>query len=289
MSSYEYHQILQFLYFEGYADSYEEAEELVESLSDDEISGLCERATRPTRFPKSRERNIGHDDWKDSDPDNRDWNERPPAAKKLRSRLNAVVGTQKRQDIETGVRKEELNYDEFEELNEARRKLAHSFPLKPSERRSADNIERMNRGDFSVPPGGSVRVRSSRKNEPEPEEKKPKGRRIRTDMSKVIVAHYLFDEGYADSLDGAEVMAESISDNWVNEILDEKYVKEMNPKGDDRRARTTDPTIRPSRLKKMPDVIKQTESGFDKTASRRSPGARRRKDERRQGTGGFGA
>ena len=84
-------------------------------------------------------------------------------------------------------------------------------------------------------------------------------------------------------------MAENISDNWVNEILDEKYVKEMNPKGDDRRARTTDPTIRPSRLKKMPDVIKQTESGFDKTASRRSPGARRRKDERRQGTGGFGA
>jgi hypothetical protein len=218
MSSYEYHQILQFLYFEGYTDSYEEAEELVESLSD----------------------------------------------------------------------------DEFEELNEARRKLAHSFPLKPSERRSVENIERMNRGDFSVPPGGSVRVKSSRKAEPEvepkPEEKKPTGkRRIRTNMSDVIVAHYLFDEGYADSLDGAEVMAENISDNWVNEILDEKYVKEMNPKGDDRRARTTDPTIRPSRLKKMPDVIKQTESGFDKTASRRSPGARRRKDERRQGTGGFGA
>ena len=149
MSSYEYHQILQFLYFEGYADSYESAEYLFEQLSD----------------------------------------------------------------------------EEFEELNEARRKLAHSFPLKPSEKRSAANIGRMNDGDFSVPPGGSVRVRSSRKAKPEPEaepeEQKP--RRRRTDMRKVIVAHYLFDEGYADSLNGAEVMAENISGQWANQILDEEY------------------------------------------------------------------
>jgi hypothetical protein len=115
------------------------------------------------------------------------------------------------------------SFNEIEELNEARRKLAHSFPLKPSEKRSADNIERMNRGDFSVPPGGSVRVRSSRKNEPE--EKKPTGKRRRTNMSDVIVAHYLFDEGYADSLDGAEVMAESISDNWVQSILSESDIE----------------------------------------------------------------
>jgi hypothetical protein len=150
MSSYEYHQILQFLYFEGYADSYESAEYLFEQLSD----------------------------------------------------------------------------EEFEELNEARRKLAHSFPLKPSEKRSAANIGRMNDGDFSVPPEGSVRVRSSRKAKPEPEaeEEKPTGKKRRTDMRKVIVAHYLFDEGYADSLNGAEVMAENISGQWVNEILDEAHL-----------------------------------------------------------------
>lgn len=58
MSSYEYHQILQFLYFEGYADSYESAECLLESLDDGEFEDLCERATRPTRLPKSRERDI---------------------------------------------------------------------------------------------------------------------------------------------------------------------------------------------------------------------------------------
>ena len=150
MSSYEYHQILQFLYFEGYADSYESAEYLFEQLSD----------------------------------------------------------------------------EEFEELNEARRKLAHSFPLKQSEKRSVANIGRMNDGDFSVPPKGSVRVRSSRKAKPEPEaepeEQKP--RRRRTDMRKVIVAHYLFDEGYADTIESAELIAESISKQWANQILDEAHL-----------------------------------------------------------------
>lgn len=144
MSSYEYHQILQFLYFEGYADSYENAEYLFEQLSDEEFEDLCERATRPTRLPKSRERDIGHDDWKDSDPDSKDWGERPEGAKKLRRRLTATVGTQRRQDIETGVRKE-----------------AHSF-----------------------------------------------------------IAQYLHDEGYANTIESAELMVENISDEWAEEILE---------------------------------------------------------------------
>lgn len=40
MSSYEYHQILQFLYFEGYADSYENAEYLFEQLSDEWVEEI---------------------------------------------------------------------------------------------------------------------------------------------------------------------------------------------------------------------------------------------------------
>ena len=45
---------------------------------------------------------------------------------------------------------EDMSDEEFEELCE--KKLAHSFPLKPKDRRSAENIGRMNAGDFSVPP-----------------------------------------------------------------------------------------------------------------------------------------
>ena len=54
---------------------------------------------RPTKLPRSRERDIGrHDDWKDPHPDTRDWGERPPAAEKLAKRARAVVGTQRRVD-----------------------------------------------------------------------------------------------------------------------------------------------------------------------------------------------
>jgi hypothetical protein len=169
---YEYNELLKFLYFEGYADSYAEAEELLESISDDEFEELCEK------------------------------------------------------------------------------KLAHSFPLKPSQRRSVENIGRMNRGDFSDPPGrrSSTETRSARKPDPTPTTpntppttSKPKRksefidrsgasdqgnrgsrRRIREEREDFdIITEFLFVEGFADTIENAEVMAENISETWVNEILDE--------------------------------------------------------------------
>jgi len=68
------------------------------------------QSAKATKLPRSRERNVGkHDDWKDKPTE---WGERPAAGKKLRSRASAVVGTQQRQDVETGVRKEEAQLDE---------------------------------------------------------------------------------------------------------------------------------------------------------------------------------
>jgi hypothetical protein len=68
------------------------------------------QSAKATQLPKSRERNVGkHDDWKDKPTE---WGERPSAGKKLKSRASAVVGTQQRQDVETGVRKEETELDE---------------------------------------------------------------------------------------------------------------------------------------------------------------------------------
>ena len=37
MTQYEYHQLLKLLYFEGYADSYKEAEDLLEEITVDEV------------------------------------------------------------------------------------------------------------------------------------------------------------------------------------------------------------------------------------------------------------
>lgn len=143
MSNYEYHQLLKFLYFEGYADSYKEAEYILEDMSDEEFEELCER------------------------------------------------------------------------------RLAHSFPLKPSERRSVENIRaRLNDEE----PRRSTRS-SARKQEPTQE---PKRKKRTTNMSKVIVAHYLFGEGYAETLEGAEVMAENISEEWRDSIA-EKFSLAADP------------------------------------------------------------
>ena len=76
----------------------------------------------PTKLPLSRERNIGkHDDWKDKP--STEWDDTPPAAKKLRSRANAVVGTQRRQDKETGVTEETAVADK-PATKEEKRKIA---------------------------------------------------------------------------------------------------------------------------------------------------------------------
>jgi hypothetical protein len=68
------------------------------------------QSPKPTALPRNRKANVGnHDDWKDKP--STEWSDRPPAGKKLKSRATTVVGTQKRQDVETGVR-EECQLDE---------------------------------------------------------------------------------------------------------------------------------------------------------------------------------
>jgi len=149
MSSYEYHQILQFLYFEGYADSYESAEHLVEQLTEEEYFELCE--------------------------------------------------------------------------------AAHSFPLNKRERKSVENIGKMNRGDYSnAPDEDSTPTRTRSASRPAPKTKKRK-----TDLSKVIISQYLYNEGFADTPESGSVMAESISEQWENEILDEEY-KDLTPEKEEK-------------------------------------------------------
>jgi hypothetical protein len=138
MSNYEYHQFLKFLYFEGYADSYEEAEYLLEELNDEELENLIEQSGITDANRRTRDRLI--------------------------------------------------------------RQYGPEFFTNPR------------------PTGKKRKVTSVKSIELANQE--PKKRRT-TDMSKVIVAHYLFDEGYAETLDGAEVMAENISETWIHLILSE--------------------------------------------------------------------
>lgn len=234
MSPYEYHQLLQYLYFEEYVDSYEEAESLLEQLTDEEFEELCEKAPRPTRLPKSRERNIGHDDWKDPDPDTRDWGERPPAGKKLRSRLISTVGTRRREDIETSVRKEDFDIiaeylftegyaDSYEDVEYILEKMSNSGFLRKintQRRKNSDDLKDLIRRkgpEFFTSPKTSA-TKSARKEEPKTQQSEPRKRR--TNLKKVIIAQYLYNEGYAADLQSAEIMFESISEEWMNEIVE---------------------------------------------------------------------
>jgi len=58
MSSYEYHKFLKFLYFEGYANSYEEAEYLLEEINDDEFQYLIDEYEYLIERPVGREEMI---------------------------------------------------------------------------------------------------------------------------------------------------------------------------------------------------------------------------------------
>ena len=108
-----FNYVMEYLISEGYADTLQGAEQIISVMSEEWIHTIVEKfsmaadpskpqSPKPTKLPRSREEKIGpHDDWKDKPTE---WGELPPAAKKLRSRAITVTGTQKRQDIETGVR-----------------------------------------------------------------------------------------------------------------------------------------------------------------------------------------
>ena len=103
-----YDIILSHLLDEGYADTEQAAEVIMVNMSEEWRESIVEerrQSPRPTVLPRSRERDIGpHDDWKDKP---LDWSERQEKGKKLRRRAQAVVGTRRREDKETGV------YEEF--------------------------------------------------------------------------------------------------------------------------------------------------------------------------------
>ena len=228
MSSYEYHQILQFLYFEGYADSYESAEYLFEQLSDDEIEELNEA-----------------------------W-----SSKKI-EKFNKEIKRQEQQ-----------------------RKRTPNSSLRPVDQAA---LKRMLSREQSP-------TRSARKPDPTPTEK-PKGTRTikKTELASIvkedfdIITEFLFVEGYADTIENAELMAESISEQWVDEILDEKYVEKMDTTGRGPDHRTRFPKFKGKDDEFDPKFTQQRVKSNTKKIDPYFSGRKKRKDEKRQGTGGFGA
>ena len=97
----------------------------------------------------------------------------------------------------------------------------------------------------------------------------------------------LISEGYADDEKSAAAILEAMSDEWLDAILDEKYVRalDIKRKGPDHRIRRGLTRRGPS----VPDKYKYWEGAFTPGLSSRSPQARRRKEQRRASVGGFKA
>ena len=115
---------------------YKAADHMKENVVDEKFSMAADsskpQSPRPTKMPKSRERNIGkHNDWKDNP--NRDFGERPEKGKKLKSRASAVVQSQRRTDKEVGVR-EELSIDD-------QMRISKEYNRKSPEEKKAANMK----------------------------------------------------------------------------------------------------------------------------------------------------
>ncbi len=169
MSSYEYNQLLKFLYFEGYADSYEEAEYILEDMSDEEFEDLNEVSTN--------------------------WSQKPLSGKKL-EKFNKEIKRQKEQ-----------------------LKKTPNSSLRPSDQAALKRMIAREKEQEQSP------TRSARKVEPATQEQ-PRKRTTKLANVKIaedfdIISEFLFVEGYADTIESAELMVESISEEWVEEILDE--------------------------------------------------------------------
>lgn len=235
MSSYEYNQLLKFLYFEGYADSYEEAEYILEDMSDEEFEDLNEVS--------------------------RNWSQKPWSAKKI-EKFNKEIERQKEQ-----------------------RKKTPNSSLRPGDQAALKRILAREKKQEQSP------TRSARKVEPATQEQ-PRKRTTNLANVKIaedfdIITEFLFVEGFAETIENAEVMAENISEDWVEEILDEKHVKAMDTtkRGADHRTRF--PKFKGKDNEFDPKFTQQRVRNNNKKIDPYYNGRRERKDKKRQGTGGF--
>jgi hypothetical protein len=74
----------------------------------------------------------------------------------------------------------------------------------------------MSRGDYS----GSASNKSAKAAEPVQPKRKKRKLEFEVKEDFAVVAEYLFIEGFADTIENAEVMAENISETWANDIIE---------------------------------------------------------------------
>ncbi len=261
----EYNELLKFLYFEGYAESYAEAEELLESMSDEEFEDLLERKyDRDETLPSGRTPRQNMERQRGRHGANYLLRKREPgvgrndqAADSHFSRASTMDTVKKAQD----AGEEPRDSSAWKNTIAARRRPRASYEV-PNERPGGLRAKATKAGGYrtlvrkeetemqeawysgkgtyrTTASGRKVRwdedeatddaVSALMQKRREAAAKKAAQARMKAkgtvpkkggnEMFESIV-EYLFVEGYADTIQNAELMAENISEGWVNEIME---------------------------------------------------------------------
>lgn len=240
MSSYEYNQLLKFLYFEGYADSYEEAENLIEEMTDEEFEELLESSGMSPENRRAWERMV-----REKGPNPLTSPQRRPqrSARRIEQPSTTTPPRNKRK-LEYEVREETEEMDEgFKEPNlqrmiqqsdrhmkkaakvgGSRRSKNRAFKmdsirsaLERGEDPRADTFggKRAENGNPPLDHRASYSRRNPLNNPPRPVKKAG----VQREEFESII-EFLFVEGYTDTIESAELMAENISEDWANDIIE---------------------------------------------------------------------
>ena len=178
--SYQYHQLLKYVYFEGYANSYEEAEYILEQLSDEEFDELCENVFRSRNTgavnadadEKAAEMHKTVADASHTSPENR-RSHRDAAAQHL------VSARRKRRKSSTHLKAAEMH-----------KTVADAPHTSPENRKSHRNAAAKHL--------------------------------LKAKTNEEYVIDYLVAEGYTDNYDSAIAIYESMSEEWLDTILEVK-------------------------------------------------------------------
>jgi hypothetical protein len=206
MTNTEYNKLLKYLYFEGYANSYEEADYILEDMSNIERKQLMMEVLDTPQKTQSY------------------------AAKNAASAVGAFVRgdaktlSKRFKGAQRGMKKIENRKSQNEEceLDEATRmrkyfnkKYGNKNEYGENEAAAKEAITRRkisrNRTPYPHPPirGSSEHLQFARQKAKSQNE------------AYEILLDYLIDEGYTNTVDGAVTIIENMSENWMESILEE--------------------------------------------------------------------
>lgn len=224
---YKYHQLLKYVYFEGYANSYEEAEYILEQLSDEEFNVLCENVSGGRgRRASSRRAPISQ---RVSDSEAREI--------RRNARENPKPTASAPEDDSLEAMKSRFRAETDAENAEKEAKKPKRVPS-----RGIGASEGVLRKGKKSTPGGTAQQRVTELGRRRRQQgKKPyaagddeRSRRISAALKKrdkwgtpeaakeEYVIDYLVTEGYTDNYDSAIVIYESMSEEWLDTILEVK-------------------------------------------------------------------